>query len=547
MVDWQAKTNGARLRWVAKALACAAMAAVCVGAARGQDSSDSERFEVRGVVVNSTTNEPVSGALVQLNWGRTAFSGADGTFVFTDVPRGPETATATKPGYFNEQQLGRMTFGITHTIEVPTETATTIKLVPEGLIFGEVKNEAGEPLEGVTVQAERWEIQNGRSVLQHATSATTDDEGKFRLAELQAGGYQVSFLPSNRRSGGQDGNALNKAAEGYGVAYYPGVAEAEDATTVQIAPGTRLQVSQTMRHERLFSIAGVVRGAAPGTPISVSVMHGNGEPVQSTAKTDQKTGEFRISGLAEGNYMLMATGQETGAGSAARFVNAMQPVHLRTDQTGVTLMLGRGISAELSLNDETRTDQPNAMRQVTVELNSKEFHAYTPTGSVPQFRNGQPLNSKIEEIPPGVYTVDVTPHFEGYVASVRCGGQDLLREALTVAQGAAVPPIEITVRNDFGHLTIQAKGNAKATFANVLLYAEELPQRSMQLTVQSASPSVLALPPGNYEVITIANGEAVEFKNPTVMEKYRSGGAAVSLQPGDHASVEVEAPAEEQP
>lgn len=55
-----------------------------------------------------------------------------------------------------------------------------LKLTPEGIIYGEVKNESGEPVEGVTVRAQRWQVENGRKTLQNARDAATDDEGNFR-------------------------------------------------------------------------------------------------------------------------------------------------------------------------------------------------------------------------------------------------------------------------------------------------------------------------------------------------------------------------------
>jgi hypothetical protein len=69
-------------------------------------------------------------------------------------------------------------------IGVPTETDVIIKLTPEGIIFGQVKDESAEPMDGITVQAQRWQIQDGRKQLQSAGETTTDDEGNFRIAEL---------------------------------------------------------------------------------------------------------------------------------------------------------------------------------------------------------------------------------------------------------------------------------------------------------------------------------------------------------------------------
>ncbi len=53
-------------------------------------------------------------------------------------------------------------------------------------------------MDGVTVRAHRWQVQDGRRQLQSAGDATTDDEGNFRIAELLPGSYSLAFLPANR-------------------------------------------------------------------------------------------------------------------------------------------------------------------------------------------------------------------------------------------------------------------------------------------------------------------------------------------------------------
>ena len=112
--------------------------------------SASDRFDLRGKVINSVTGEPVNGALVQLSANQTQFSHSDGSFVFTDLPRGQLSVVARKPGFFNEQDLGRSGQPtLFPQIAVPGKADVIVKLIPEGVIFGQVKDEIGEPLDGV--------------------------------------------------------------------------------------------------------------------------------------------------------------------------------------------------------------------------------------------------------------------------------------------------------------------------------------------------------------------------------------------------------------
>src|SRR5580704_10907204 len=81
---------------------------LCVALALAQQT-ETDNFELSGTVINAATGEPVSRALVQMQASteRAQFAGADGTFVFKKLARGRYNLTASKPGFFSQQQLGR--------------------------------------------------------------------------------------------------------------------------------------------------------------------------------------------------------------------------------------------------------------------------------------------------------------------------------------------------------------------------------------------------------------------------------------------------------
>jgi len=103
-----------------------------------------------------------------------------------------------KPGFFNHQELGRWIVPET-SADVSSGSSAIVKLTPEGIIYGEVKDAEGAPL-GLTVRAERWQMSDGRHQLQPDRQTMTDDQGNFRLAELVPGKYLLAFLPPD--SGG---------------------------------------------------------------------------------------------------------------------------------------------------------------------------------------------------------------------------------------------------------------------------------------------------------------------------------------------------------
>src|ERR1700760_3769766 len=129
-------------------------------------SSDSERFSLHGKVVNPSSGEPVSGALLLIDGQQAQFTGADGTFTFTNLNRGQHDLTPPrKPGFFDPFQLSQVRVFPTRELQVPLSGDLALPLIPEAIIYGEVKNELGEPAQGVTVRARRWQTENGRRSL----------------------------------------------------------------------------------------------------------------------------------------------------------------------------------------------------------------------------------------------------------------------------------------------------------------------------------------------------------------------------------------------
>src|ERR1700730_1432854 len=134
-----------------------------------------------GTVVNSTTDEPINAALVQLNGGRqrSVLTGADGKFQFDGLTNGYFQITAQKTGYFAAEQLQRS--GVRPVIfrAEKEDAPVTIKLVPEGVISGRINGENGEPAENIPVQIVWERIENGKKMRDANRRVETDDKGEL--------------------------------------------------------------------------------------------------------------------------------------------------------------------------------------------------------------------------------------------------------------------------------------------------------------------------------------------------------------------------------
>lgn len=526
------------------------LAWICLGATGRAQQADEERFELRGKVVNAATGAAVGNALVEL-FGPEAhvqFSGDDGSFVFTDVRRGRYQVVARKPGYFNEQELGRGFGGPIYGQSVPSDDDVTLKLTPEGIIYGRVENENGQPIERMTVRAQAWQVTDGIRRLDTRGTAETDDEGKFRIAELTPGDYFISFFPENR--GERVFNQLarkNQNEQGYGTQFYPGVADAGSASVIHIRAGAQVQITQALKPQRLYQVAGVVRGAKAERGFAVGLTDTNGDLLQRGVHLDEKSGGFQIEGVPEGTYLLTANAQDVGGVGPEEEVTsltAMMPIHLNKDLTGLVLVLGRGASVGVEIDDEIPA-QGDELHQVNLNLVSKEFAQLSQSIIVPQPKNGQGAPpQRFEGVAPGTYEVEAWSAGRGYVASLRCGDVDLMRDELTVAARAAMPPIEVTLRNDGAELDVEATENGQPVGASVLVYSEEYPKKSYQgiTTGNEGVVHIGNIRPGAYKVVALQGLglQGVEFRDPAFMEKYLAQGKEMDLKPGDKVSVQVE-------
>jgi hypothetical protein len=529
------------------AVSCALLALLLCTAPGLAQEADADRFELRGMVVNSVTRGPVSRALVQINTptGRMLLTGTDGVFVFTNLPHGKYQATAMKPGFFNEQEVGRWNAGRNSVKDVPSSGDLVLKLIPEGVIYGEVKDENGEPVEGITVGATRSRIVEGRRVFSHEGESLTNDEGGFRIAELNPGRYRLSFAAAKR------GVVMfvttvrknRETEQGYAAEFYPGVKDEESAAAIEVRAGAEVHITQTMKRQRLFGVSGLVRGADPEMSFNLMLKDATGDYVPRSVRFDPKLGQFQITGVAEGNYILTLKGWGRNAGVTEenkRALGATQLIHLNSDLTDVVLTLRPVNRLEVRLRDEITPDGTNTTHRVRVRLISREFLQYSPATFTGGAEDEQYASGKIDDILPGAYMVEAAAFPAGYIASLRCGSADLLREDLTVAPGADLPPLEVILRNDGAQLSATVVGEGQRSVRGLVIYSEEFPRRSFLAQVDEKGEfSQSGIAPGRYLLIATENAQELEFRNPAAMQKYLGQATEVILQPGDKASVRV--------
>ncbi len=189
-------------------------------------------------------------------------------------------------------------------------------VAPGGGIAGQVKDEGGEALPGISVCALHAAVSGA--------CAQTNQAGVYKIAGLEPGSYEVRF----ERPGPFVEPGINLASE-----YYPGVALPAEASTVNVTAGTLTQeVNARMSPGAI--LAGRVTAAASGEPVDEDYICAILQPrssYQSYCAFTDENGEFEIPGLATGSYTVRAAGM---AGLAPRFYGTA------TEATAVPVVAG---------------------------------------------------------------------------------------------------------------------------------------------------------------------------------------------------------------
>jgi hypothetical protein len=516
-------------------------------------NADENKFTLSGTVVNAATGAPVSRALVQIyvNGQRQMLTDSDGRFTFSGLPEGQTGITAQKPGFFQE---GMTPFGggwpppATATMGSDAQTAV-VKLVPESVIIGRISSN-GRPVEDVPVRVIASQVTEGRKEWAVRGTASTDEDGQFRIANLTAGDYYLDVGP-RWLPGGL--GVLKGHEAGYARIFYPSMPGADSAPPLTVGMGQRSELELSLELEPWYRIHGAVRSSEATQNWNVQLLDATGER-ESPAKRDMQSGEFETWAPA-GQYTMRVMGfGERGIAGIADV-----PLSVNADVNGVQVALGPETSIPVHVKTEkTRTQETGAggTQRIYFQSGTNRVVVEAPPismwlrrtgfslGGVPTVRpdqSGKPETLALRDLQPGTYWVDFAKSPPWYVESAACGDVDLLREPLTISSGVPCSAIDVTLRDDGADLTVSAQWEGAPEQGILLLIPEKAPQQAVMSTLpRSGETEVGDLAPGAYSLILLERADGLEYKNPEAIGEYLSKATHVTLGAGQKGAVKVE-------
>ncbi|MCW5962431.1 MAG: carboxypeptidase regulatory-like domain-containing protein [Bryobacterales bacterium] len=550
---------------------------------------------IAGRVLDAASGEVLGKAEVRLSGGPAggsqpgspaaravvARTGADGAFLLQGIQAGDYVLSVSRRAYaacgsdvdgLPGRQQGCSTRFTLHAGQKLGNVQ--IRLLRAAVVTGEVRDEDGEPMAGVVVEAEQYRYLRGAKVLTATSRATSDDRGQYRLYNLSPGRYFVKAqgrglmarLAGAMMAGGGPGRMGGAGGPGaaggigrgsmmaglddaitYPPTYYPKAEFPEEAIPLQLAPGAEMGgIDFRLTPTATYSLSGVVAGVTgePMTGITVTARRAGstvslGGPT-AFASADARTGAFTLRGLAPGRYELVARsmgmrrGAAQAAGASGILIADLGNAHLE----GLTIPLRPDVQIQGSVllpqnNQEAQIERmrvvmegalPGPQRMARVDAEGR-FQLALAAADRPSF--------SLEGLPEGFY-----------VKAMKLGGVDVM------AQGAEAPSevlgeFQIQLAADGGKvsgLTRDGTGKAIAS-ARVVLMPERTGQarqlwRKTAISGEDGTFQFDAVAPGRYRVYLFEELDSGPALDPDFLTNFGQRWRALEVKPGASATAE---------
>lgn len=518
---------------------------------------------IRGVVLSTVDKKPIPGALVSLTGSlRSVTTDDKGRFEFSSEPFGTEVVVVKKAGFLCGLMRSRQQPNCVQSVDVwSSDIEVTLTMTPQAIITGRIVDQTGEPIKNLNLSLMDRNIKDGLLVWGRvgASVTKTNADGIFRMAGLEPGVY---LLYSSTMPDPQPRDPAPWTDHGYAATYYPGTTDQSAATPLVIHAGEEFKADLTVRHEKFQTVTVAYAWNHPWSPGNPGwCLSGSGNEDYINSSWDETQHLIRLYAPA-GNYKLEFTiypptdpkngellpwpdGTKLPYIGSVEFTVKDQPLALTEIQSRQAATVPLHVRAELTQQEKRKAAVP-------------QYDVYSPPGATFAPLNGQnqfgwaywrsdqgPSDFEFKNIPPGRYEIQGSSYQYSYVASLTCGGTNLLREPLVIGPGIPACSIEALIRDDFSFLSVgftaQAKAQLTAAGITVTDFALIPIENKLDLPYSAliwlaSEPKREAIPPGTY-LAFLFDGRPIAWRDPDERKRLMSLGTVVTLAPGQSKAV----------
>jgi hypothetical protein len=414
-------------------------------------------------------------------------------------------------------------------------TGVQIKLAPLGVIEGKVVDQDGEPVRGVSVSAYIVNVFGGVRSMSIIRTAATNDQGHFRIWNLNPGKY---YVKATGKSGGTymyigDASGHYDSTEAFVPIYFGGARDLESATPIVVGAGTEVRADFTLAFEPSFKIRGALQNFSPHEHVAFEIFQGDEDVSASRVTLNGTDGRFEIQDVTDGTYTLRATQLQKARGETTVTVKG-------GNIEGVSIALFPSIIVRGVVQVVGAQPKAENSESCTVML----FRPGSPNSMVmQQGKNGE---FTIPNVFTGQYRVDIDCT-GGYATSAQSGSIDLLSTPrITVEPGVAPAPIEINLKPGGGTVKGKLAIDPKPTQGGILLvptFSASTGPTFMTVGNWLGAPDasnfeLRYLAPGDYIVYAFSTARDVEYRNPAFLQSL-TGGVPVHIDDAQTTEVTI--------
>jgi hypothetical protein len=448
--------------------------------------------------------------------GSFAATDAEGGFRFDHLPAGQYTAMAERNGYVSTS-ASKISCGTTD---------VTLKMLPQGMIYGRVIDDDGESFGHATVSVYSRMWIRGQRQLQVIQNSSAQADGSFVLGNLAPGNYYLSARGNTRAPNG----------EAFVENFFPNSPDALAAAPVSVASGADVSgLELRVRSAKVYSIRGkaINQSGEPVNGVPLMLMHIGGQNRGAMSNAGTSHGVFEFQNVAPGTYAIQSLGSRMMDGSGPASLTANLPVTVGDgdiDGLQVTLIPGSEITGSVKLDDALFSQENVSVSLQTENGAGVDYNAQVKQGAL-IWRN----------VGPGVYRVQVQNLPGGYyVKSIRFGGRDLVRRELDVSAGGG-GALEIVLSAKPASISGTARNadGDPVPDATVNVWTKDDPEIHAARTDASGHFTTQNLAPGEYRVIAWESIDRGVIENPAFRASFESQASVVTLQEGSQETADL--------
>ena len=507
-----------------------------------------------GRVVDAETGAPIAGAMVNIGMRilterpTEIETGVRGEFRITGLAAGdylviaspPELRPTHLPQILNGDISAFLTAGMKpslHLNDGEVRDDLVLRLSRAFAIDGTVLDEFGEPMAGVTVNAEAVQAS---SPFGSVRSQQTDDRGMFRLFGMWPGTYRICAWPTSTDGRPATGEAVQRR---YVKSCYPS-APAGGGERVSISGAAATPVlTIVMQRSQGFTITGRAISESGAKAVQVGIDRIGDDHSSSVPIEMQEGGRFIARGVTAGRYNVSARViAESGEYIVTELARTVVEV-TGGDVSGIELVATKGATLRGQIVPAEPLPPGTRLRvQQAVGLPGNSFSG--------PGRNAQVRADLTFEMTAVHDTVlfDVLGLPAGWVlASVRYRGADVTHTSVPATTNTQPRELEIHISPRSGRILARPVDADGRSIVGALAFV--MPAKGDRVSMQSmfsgAKPTdegfeLGPLSPGSYVVVAVAISDMMQVsRDPTRLEQLRQLGRPVEVVAGQRITVDV--------